>query len=114
MATSPERGRDQGAAPLLLAALLPLALLAWYLRFFVDDAFIAFRYAENWANGLGPVYHAGELVEGYSDLAWVCLLSLAERLGAPLDTAAHLLSVSCALATAALVVDLPENEAELA
>jgi len=106
MTTSPERERDQGAAPLLLAALLPLALLAWYLRFFVDDAFIAFRYAENWANGLGPVYHAGELVEGYSDLAWVCLLSLAERLGAPLDTAAHLLSVSCALATAALVVDL--------
>jgi len=86
--------------------LLPLALLAWHLRFFVDDAFIVFRYAENWANGLGPVYHAGELVEGYSDLAWVFLMSLAARLGAPLDTSAHLLSALCALAIAALAADV--------
>ena len=106
MTTSPEREREQGAAPLLLAALLPLALLAWYLRFLVDDAFIAFRYAENWANEFGPVYHAGELVEGYSDLAWVFLLSIASRLGAPLDLSAQLISVFCALTTAALTVDV--------
>jgi hypothetical protein len=98
--------RTPSAAPLFLAALLPLALLSWHLRFFVDDAFIAFRYAENWAAGLGPVYHAGELVEGYSDLAWVFLLSLAARFGAPLDTTAQLLSAACALATAALLVDV--------
>jgi hypothetical protein len=94
------------AARLYMAALVPLALLSWHLRFFVDDAFIAFRYAENWAAGLGPVYHAGDFVEGFSDLAWVFLLSLAARLGAPVDTAAHILSAVCALATAALVVDL--------
>ena len=102
-ATAPSPGR---AAPLFAAALLPLAFLAWHLRFFVDDAFIVFRYAENWANGLGPVYHAGELVEGYSDLAWVFLMSLASRLGAPLDTSAHLLSALCALATTALAADV--------
>ena len=102
-ATAATPGR---AAPLFAAALLPLALLAWQLRFFVDDAFIVFRYAENWANGLGPVYHAGELVEGFSDLSWVFLLSLAARLGAPLDTAAHLLSACCTLATVALAADV--------
>jgi len=98
--------RATSRASLFLVALLPLALLAWHLRFFVDDAFIAFRYAENWAAGLGPVYHAGELVEGYSNLAWVFLLSLAARLGAPLDATAQLLSAACALATAALAVDV--------
>jgi hypothetical protein len=102
-ATAASPGR---AAPLFAVALLPLAFLAWHLRFFVDDAFIAFRYAENWANGLGPVYHAGELVEGFSDLAWVFLLSLAARLGAPLDTAAHLLSAGCTLAVVALAADV--------
>ncbi len=105
--SSPATGASPGrAAPLFAAALLPLAFLAWRLRFFVDDAFIAFRYAENWANGLGPVYHAGELVEGFSDLAWVFLLSLAARLGAPLDTSAHLLSACCTLATIALAADV--------
>jgi arabinofuranosyltransferase len=94
------------AAHLYIAAMLPLALLAWQLRFLVDDAFIAFRYADNWAAGLGPVYHAGELVEGYSDLAWVFLLSIAARLGAPLDLSAQLISVLCTLTTAALTVDV--------
>ena len=102
-ATTASPGR---AAPLFAVALLPLAFLAWHLRFFVDDAFIAFRYAENWANGLGPVYHAGELVEGFSDLAWVFLLSLAARLGAPLDTAAHLLSAGCTVLVIALAADV--------
>jgi hypothetical protein len=105
--SSPATGASPGrAGPLFAAALLPLAFLAWHLRFFVDDAFIAFRYAENWANGLGPVYHAGELVEGFSDLAWVFLLSLAARLGAPLDATAHLLSAACTLATVALAADV--------
>ena len=105
--TSPATATPPGrAAPLFAAAILPLAFLAWHLRFFVDDAFIVFRYAENWANGLGPVYHEGELVEGFSDLAWVLLMSLAARLGAPLDASAHLLSGLCTLATTALAADV--------
>ncbi len=102
MSSPPTAASPGRAAPLFAVALLPLAFLAWQLRFFVDDAFIAFRYAENWAAGLGPVYHAGELVEGYSDLAWVFLLSLAKRLDLPLDTTSHVLSAACALITAAL------------
>jgi len=106
MTDSKQSAQPSKSTPLFVAAMLPLALLSWHLRFLVDDAFIAFRYAENWANGLGPVYHAGELVEGYSDLAWVLLLSIAARIGAPLDLSSQLISVLCALATAALTVDV--------
>ena len=106
MMDSKQSAQPSSNTRLFIAAMLPLALLTWQLRFLVDDAFIAFRYAENWANGFGPVYHAGELVEGYSDLVWVFLLSIASRLGAPLDLSAQLISALCALITAALTVDV--------
>ena len=35
-----------------------------------DDAFISFRYAENWADGLGWVFNADEYVEGFSNPLW--------------------------------------------
>jgi hypothetical protein len=41
-----------------------------------DDAFISYRYAENFVDGLGLVYNAGERVEGYTNFLWVMLLSL--------------------------------------
>jgi len=42
----------------------PLALVgslvhAWSMRWLADDAFISFRYAKNWAAGLGPVFNPG-------------------------------------------------------
>ncbi|MFM1874014.1 MAG: hypothetical protein RL398_3436 [Planctomycetota bacterium] len=46
-----------------------------------DDAFITLRYAENFANGLGLVYNAGERVEGYSNPTWTVLCAVAMRLG---------------------------------
>ena len=41
-----------------------------------DDAFISFRYAENWADGLGWVFNAGEHVEGFSNPLWTALFGL--------------------------------------
>lgn len=53
-----------------------------------DDAFISFRYAENWAAGKGLVFNAGERVEGFSNFLWVALLTVANKLGfAPVWTA---------------------------
>jgi hypothetical protein len=40
-----------------------------------DDAFISFRYARNFRDGLGLVYNAGEHVEGYTNFLWVMLLA---------------------------------------
>lgn len=47
----------------------------------VDDASIFYRYASNWAAGLGPVFNPGERVEGFSSELWTALLALGARLG---------------------------------
>jgi hypothetical protein len=47
----------------------------------VDDAFITFRYAQNLVDGLGPVYNAGERVEGYSSPIWMWGSATAIALG---------------------------------
>ncbi|MCP4403590.1 MAG: glycosyltransferase family 39 protein [bacterium] len=52
-----------------------------YARFTVDDAFISFRYAENFANGGGLVFNKGEYVEGYTNFLWVILLGSFHKLG---------------------------------
>ncbi len=46
-----------------------------------DDAFISFRYAENWANGLGWVFNPNEYVEGYSNPLWTLLFGVVFLLG---------------------------------
>jgi arabinofuranosyltransferase len=69
----------------------------------VDDAYITFRYARNWARGIGPVYNVGEAVEGYSNFLWLCLLTLFAKLGgADFDMAAQSLGVVASIACVAL------------
>src|SRR5262245_32004409 len=62
-----------------------VALLAYgcyyFMTFTLDDPFISFRYAENLARGRGLVFNPGERVEGYSNLAWVLLMSVFALLG---------------------------------
>ena len=72
-----------------------------------DDAYISFRYAENLAHGAGPVFNAGERVEGYTDPLWVAVLAGLNRVGADTPRAAYLLSVLLGAATIALVSLLP-------
>ena len=42
----------------------------------VDDAFISFQYARNFAAGNGLVFNPGEIVEGYTNFLWVILSAL--------------------------------------
>lgn len=49
--------------------------------FTVDDAYISFRYAENFAQGDGLVFNRGEFVEGYTNFLWVILLGLLKKIG---------------------------------
>jgi hypothetical protein len=63
----------------------------------VDDAFISFRYAENWVRGLGLVFNEGERVEGYTNFLWVMLLALFHRLGVPTPLASQILGVTMAV-----------------
>jgi len=64
------------------AALLGMLLaLAWHNRFIQDDAFIVFRYAENWVRGAGPVFNPGERVEGYTCFLYLVLIAAGMRAG---------------------------------
>ena len=63
---------------LFVAAIIILSAEAWIVRgFTVDDAYITFRYAQNFTAGNGLVFNAGsERTEGYSSLLWTLLVSV--------------------------------------
>ncbi|MBA4313188.1 MAG: hypothetical protein C0417_11225 [Chlorobiaceae bacterium] len=52
-----------------------LVAFAWSQRFIQDDAFISFRYAQNFINGEGLVWNTNERVEGYTNFLWTMLMS---------------------------------------
>ena len=66
----PKVGRDWIA---FVVAWIPYSLLTYRFWYNVDDAFISFRYAKNWAMGYGPRYNLGpqQPEEGYSNFLWV-------------------------------------------
>jgi hypothetical protein len=66
---------------LAVAAIAYAVAMAVNKAWLCDDAFISFRYAENFANGLGLVYNAGERVEGYSNFLWTLWTAAGMRLG---------------------------------
>jgi arabinofuranosyltransferase len=70
----------------------------------VDDAFISFRYADNFAHGLGLVYNPGERVEGYSNFLWTVLLAAGLRLRLDVVPLAIALSFLAALGTIGVLV----------
>lgn len=47
-----------------------------------EDALITFRYAANWAHGLGPVFNVGEKVFGFTSPPWMAWIAIGIRLGA--------------------------------
>lgn len=65
----------------------------------MDDAFISFRYAINWARGIGLVYNPGERVEGYTNFLWVILLGICVRAGMDIVAASKVLSFLAATGT---------------
>ena len=83
---------------LLAACLLVLVHAAWF-DHTADDAFITFRYVDNWIHGRGLVFNSGERVMGYSNFLWVVLLAPFGVAGIPIPTAARLLGAALACAT---------------
>jgi hypothetical protein len=69
---------------LVLGLVMPSMLLVWNMArvraFTVDDAYISYRYARNFARGLGLVYNPGERIEGYTNFLWTLLLGLGFKL----------------------------------
>lgn len=83
MKTSPASGWSPGALLLLVVALAVAALVPiWLTDAPQDDAYITYRYAENFANGDGLVFNAGEEpVEGYTNFLWTIIIGLGMGIG---------------------------------
>ena len=90
--SDPARIAEQ--ALLGFAALCFVVLTRHHWQQICDDAFIPFRYANNLAAGLGPVWNRGERVEGYSSPLWLGLLVLGRLAGAGLPSFAGVLGIA--------------------
>ena len=73
-------GRDWTA---FVVAWIPYSLLTYRFWHNIDDAFISFRYAKNWAMGYGLRYNVGpqQPEEGYSNFLWVVSVRVCRVLG---------------------------------
>jgi arabinofuranosyltransferase len=86
----------------LVAPALVTLWSMWIVRSFtVDDAFISFRYARNFARGWGLVYNQGEAIEGYTNFLWTVLLGAGARVGLEPEHLAKVLGGASALGTVA-------------
>jgi len=88
-----------GAILFVAAAVLFIALVVRF-WFVCDDAYISFRYAKHWADGMGLRFNPGSHrpVEGYSNFLWVALLAAIRLLGGNIVVAAPIISAASGLA----------------
>jgi hypothetical protein len=69
----------------------------FYFHYTSDDAYISYRYARNLADGIGPVWNAGEHVEGYTNFLWVSMLAGLHKQGADIALSGRWLGYSLAV-----------------
>jgi len=60
---------------LIAVALTIFAINVVLLNCVTDDAYISYRYLDNWLAGDGLVFNVGERVEGYTNLLWIVLIA---------------------------------------
>ncbi|MEV6829133.1 hypothetical protein [Amycolatopsis sp. NPDC051102] len=90
---------DRGWRGFVFTLTLGLSLLHQLLFATVtEDALVTFRYAQNIADGNGPVFNPGERVEGYTNFLWLVLIALPRAaFGADVRTTAIFFGVLAAL-----------------
>jgi arabinofuranosyltransferase len=89
-------------APLAMVCLAALANAHIFREAQIDDSYITFRYADNLGRGLGPVYNAGEHVEGSSSFLFFVLLAPIIRMGCDPLAVARVISMAAFVATVAV------------
>ena len=86
-------------------ALLALGGVAAFTRLWAcEDAYISFRYVENFLDGHGLVYNMGERVEGFTHPLWLLLITLPTALGLHVRMSALLISLLLTVITFYLVL----------
>lgn len=90
----------------ILFSVSALAAYSFYIQpWMLDDAFIAFRYAENIVAGNGPVYNVGERVEGYTSFLWLILVALGSLFGTDIVIFSKILGLAFAVANIILLAN---------
>jgi arabinofuranosyltransferase len=84
---------------LLWTVIAGLTLFAWFNRFIQDDAFISFRYADNFVRGHGLVWNIGDRVEGYTNFLWTLLISAGLAVGLEPVTYSFAVGLLCFVGT---------------
>ena len=80
--------------------LVGLCLFGIVSRFWAcEDAYITFRYIDNWLDGQGLVYNIGERVEGFTHPLWLFLITIPTALGLAVRASALWLSLAITLAS---------------
>lgn len=77
----------------LIALSIAFIVICMNNKFIQDDAYISFRYVENFVSGNGLVFNIGERVEGYTNLLWVLVLSIPAFLKMNIQNISQILSV---------------------
>jgi arabinofuranosyltransferase len=80
---------------ILFALIIIFVAQCFYFNFTQDDAFISFRYAQNFTQGNGLVFNSGERVEGYTNFLWIIVLSIFTELGLNIIVISKILGVAC-------------------
>jgi arabinofuranosyltransferase len=98
------------AGYVLLVLVIALASrYAWSLVWASDDAYIAYRYATNFAHGDGLVFNLGERVEGYTDFLWTVIVAGTIKLGFDPGQAGIVLSLASFVALLVIAHRLAET-----
>nr|MBN2277673.1 hypothetical protein [candidate division Zixibacteria bacterium] len=87
-----------GLILLILAIAIHIAMAVWF-NFTQDDAYISFRYVENYLDGHGLVFNAGEHIEGYTNFLWTIILVLARMVGFNIILFSKIMGVICGVGT---------------
>ncbi len=88
---------------LIVPVVLFVVMVMYVFSFTIDDAYISLRYAENWANGYGPVFNPGEHAEGYTNFLLIIVEMLLFRLGLGDLFYVRIFSILCGIALVGVV-----------
>jgi len=107
-------GLEHVSLPLVVSVVLVVGLALHYSTLYggnvVDDAMTSMQYAKQLARGHGLVFNVGERVEGYTNFAWVLLMTpiywLSTKLSFDFVRAVVLFGVMIAAATVALLFSM--------
>ncbi len=79
---------------ILLVIAVAFLIHCFSLNFTQDDAFISYRYVENFIQGSGLVFNQGERVEGYTNFLWIILLSIFAGVGLDMILVSKILGIA--------------------